>query len=225
MAIRDWFGGKKDEKEDPAPASSSSSNSPTSSKPETTKSPNSASVPQLQTALTSLVPHHRDRAPSLDLTRARLADGLRDQHISPALPEFVAAHWQRLDDEGRRRVAVVVDAVRVVPVPFNAAGGRHGDVIVDGVFATAAGTGLLTLELLSRSPLRVEELTRWLLHHLKIPVTGETPEQSRDRLAHLDYARLLKEADTAKAAAEKRLAELQKRKEEQEKSMRGRGKW
>lgn len=181
----------------------------------------------LQAAVTALLPHHQT-APLLDLTRARLADGLRDQDLEPPLPEAVATLWQALDDDARRRVSLLVDVLRTVAPDF---GGRvdnrigRGAAVVDAVFGTARDSSLLTLEILQASALRTEEFTRRLLARLRTPVAGENAADSAKRLEHLDYGRLLRSVGEAETAAAARVAELQKRKEQQEASMRGRGKW
>jgi hypothetical protein len=83
---------------------------------------------------------------------------------------------------------------------------------------------LLTMELLRQSELRIEEFARNFIARLGATVAGETPQQSRDRLHRLDYARLLEEAEQAKVSAEERMEYIRKLQEEQDKKTR-RGKW
>jgi len=89
----------------------------------------------------------------------------------------------------------------------------------------ARTTPLLTLDVLGRSPLRVEELARRLLAGLGLAVRGETAKTSRERLERLDYGRLLAEAERAREAAADRMEKLHKLQDEQEMNRTRRGKW
>jgi hypothetical protein len=94
-----------------------------------------------------------------------------------------------------------------------------------GFVGVARTTPLLTLDVLGRSPLRVEELARRLLAGLGLAVRGETARASRERLERLDYGRLLAEAERAREAAADRVEKLEKLQDEQEKNRARRGKW
>jgi len=97
--------------------------------------------------------------------------------------------------------------------------------IVSAAFTgLAEDTPLLTLEVLSQSEQRVEELARRFLAALRAGVTGESAEESKTRLHKLDYGRLLEEADKARTAAADRAERLRQRQERQERAGR-RGKW
>jgi hypothetical protein len=99
------------------------------------------------------------------------------------------------------------------------------DLLALGFVGVAWTTPLLTLELLARGPLRVEELARRLLAGLGLAVRGESPKGSAERLERLDYGRLLAEAERAKDAAADRMEKLRKLQDEQEARRSPRGKW
>jgi hypothetical protein len=222
VSIRDWFG-KKPETKPTASSPSSSSSSPPSSPPSAPAAGGPAIVLlPLIDHMAAVVPHHAATAPVLDLVRARFADGLRDQGRGPSLPEEFAFLWQDLTDESKKRVAVVVDAFRRCPVPVPV--GFDGQAAAAALIKAGNERPLVTLALLQSSRLRVEELARGLLANLRVDVDGETREQSAARLTQLDYGRLTKDAEAAKAAAEQRMAELAKRKQAQEGRMGGRSK-
>ncbi len=232
MAIRDWFGKKPPDDGSPAAPSVPSTGLASTSEADGPDAPEDDRVevglPPLLAAVAAVVPHHIERPPLLELVRARLADGLRDQQLEPPLPEEFAQRWQSLDDDGRSRLAVLVDAVRAEPIAFFRPGTGQG--VIDGQHALdayarcAADSSSLTLPILQQSAVRIEELVRRLLSLLDVGVVGERAAQSLARLHHIDYGRLLKEAAAAKVAAEARLAELQKRKDQQEANLRSRGK-
>ena len=99
------------------------------------------------------------------------------------------------------------------------------DLLTLGFVGVARTTPLLTLDLLARGPLRVEELARRLLAGLGLAVRGETARASRERLERLDYGRLLAEAERAREAAAERMEKLHKLQDEQEQNRARRGKW
>jgi hypothetical protein len=70
-----------------------------------------------------------------------------------------------------------------------------------GFIGVARTSPLLTLDVLGRSPLRVEEFARRLLAGLGLAVRGEAARASRERLERLDYGRLLAEAERARRSA------------------------
>jgi hypothetical protein len=76
---------------------------------------------------------------------------------------------------------------------------------------------------LGRSPARIEELARAWIAGLGAGVDGETPRESKARLAQLDYAALLARVEKAKLSAEDRVKYL----EELQAAQAGvrRGKW
>jgi hypothetical protein len=94
-----------------------------------------------------------------------------------------------------------------------------------GFLGVAQTTPLLTLDVLARGPLRLEELARRLLAGLGLGVRGEAAQASRERLERLDYGRLLAEAERAREAAAGRMEKLHKLQDEQEHNRARRGKW
>jgi hypothetical protein len=164
-----------------------------------------------------------------DLVRARLADHCRDAGLEPMLPEEFDGLVENLDDESWRRLALAVSALDL-PAVRQALPEVLGvrplcAVIAEAFVRLARETPLLTLELLRQSPLRIEEFARQFLARLGAAVRGETHEVSRARLARLDYAWLLAEAEQAKVSAEERMEYIRKLQEQQEARRSRRGKW
>lgn len=191
--------------------------------------PPRADLAAVQGCLTAGVARWSGRQPDLELVRARLADGCRDSVLDPPVPEELDARVAGLDDEGWRRLAVLAGALDLPDVQTVVAGlaaaRPAGELLEAGFIGVARETPLLTLDLLGRSQLRVEELARRLLAGLGATVQGESVKASRDRLNRLDYARLLAEAERAREAAAGRLEELKKLQDEQEQNRPRRGKW
>jgi hypothetical protein len=185
-------------------------------------------LPGLQARLAGLVTRWAGRQPDPDLIRARLADGLRQAEVSPPTPQECDPLFQGFDDEGWRRLAVLAGALDQEDVraalPELARQRPPAELFALGFAGVARGTPLLTLDLLARGPLRVEELARRLLAGLGLAVRGESERVSRERLERLDYGRLLAEAERAREAAADRVEKLRKLQEMQELKRR-RGKW
>ncbi len=163
-----------------------------------------------------------------DLTRARLADALRDAGLVPPPPDESAAAVAGLDGEAGGRLAAfaaVLDVPDVRAALPKLLAGRPPLDLFAALAGVARDTPLLTADVLRQSELRVEELARRLVAGLGAAVAGETPAKSRQRLERIDYGRLLAEAERAKAAAAGRVDELRKRQEEQERARTRRGKW
>jgi hypothetical protein len=183
----------------------------------------------LQACLTVGVAFWLGRPADPELVRARLADGCRDAGVDPPLPEEFDARANGLDDEAWNRLAVLALALELPDVrallPVLAAARPLLELLDAGFIGVARRTPLLTLELLGRSALRVEELARRLLAGLGAAVQGESPRASRDRLDRLDYERLLAEAERATEAAQERLDELRRLQDQQEENRARRGKW
>jgi hypothetical protein len=162
--------------------------------------------------------------PDPALVAARLCDGLRDAGASvpssadwaQATSDFSADTWQRLTilvrlfcDTGAGAVVSRCLKERAVP-PLDAFCGFCG-----------REAKLLTLELLLKSPFRVEELARKWIYVLTGAVSGEAEKDSRARLERLDFGDVLKNLDAAdrdRAARVRKLKELEERrlKEQQE---------
>lgn len=166
------------------------------------------------------------RAP---LVRARLADAIRLGFLPPPLPSELDVACAALDDQGWRRLALFVDALeeRAVHEAFLRAATVEEalDAWVRDAFLQLAGQRPLhTLELLSRSEHRREELARTWLLRMGVAIAGETVEESLERLDRLDYARVLSDLEQAKAGAEERAAYVRKLQEKADELLRPRGK-
>jgi hypothetical protein len=167
--------------------------------------------------------------PDIDLTRARLADHFRDMSLLPLLPEEFDRAAANLDPEGQRRLAVLVSLLELDTV--RAVVAQHASTwpvyqLVNAAFTgLAEDTPLLTVEVLSQSEHRVEELARRFLSAIRVSISGETAEDSKKRLHKLDYGRLLAEADKARTAATERAERLRQLQEQQEQRRGRRGKW
>jgi hypothetical protein len=163
------------------------------------------------------------------LTRARIADGFRDAGVMPITPREFALAAASLEDEAWRRLAVLATAFEVVPfraaLPLLMSTVPVSKLVTDGFIAVARSAPLLTLDVLHQSEPRVEEFARRFVAGLGAAVEGESTAVSKLRLDKLDYARLLAEADKAKASATKRAEKLKKLQDEQEQRRAPRGKW
>jgi hypothetical protein len=100
----------------------------------------------------------------------------------------------------------------------------------DQIAALVAVTQDLTpveLRALAASAVRAEELARRVAGALRVEIAGETRAESDQRLAKINYRRLLANVDTAKASAQEQMAELLRRQEAEDRgiAMRRRGKW
>lgn len=186
--------------------------------------------------LAALVPHLQQAAPALegrtidpDLLRAQLADRYRDGGIAPMDPHKFEALASDLDAEAWRRLALAVAALELEPVRAllpRLLGERDAAAQVHEAFVDfARALPLLTMELLRKSPLRVEEFARAWAARLGATIRGETPEESREALRRLDYARLLADAERARQSAHERVEYLRKLAEEDDARVPRRGKW
>jgi hypothetical protein len=186
--------------------------------------PAEVDVPALTAHLFAEAARLETAEPEPDLLRARLADACRDAGLDSPDPDVFAARADPLDADGRRRLALAVAAC-ATPALRPALARAGADAVLAGVAGLAEALTLLTASLLRQSGLRTEEFARHLAAGLNAGVKGETPEQSQARLERLDYARLLADAESAKQAAEARMAELRKRQEQAEARRTRRGKW
>lgn len=162
----------------------------------------------------------RAAAPDPELTRARLADHCRNAGLFPILPEEHDRAAVGLDHEGQRRLAALValfdfEPVRAAVAQLGSSCQTH-QIVSAAFVGLALDTPLLTVEVLSQSEQRVEELARRFLAALRATVNGETADESKRRLQRLDYARLLAEADRARDAARERADRLRQLQEQQE---------
>jgi hypothetical protein len=183
----------------------------------------------LQVRLPAGVAWWSGRPADPDLVRARLADGCRDAGVDPPTPEEFDTRAAGLDDEAWNRLGALAFALDLQDVRAALSAGAVArpplEILDAGFVGVARRTPLLTLELLGRSALRVEELARRLLAGLGAAVRGESPRASRERLERLDYERLLAEAERAKQSATDRIEELQRLQDQEEENRPRRGKW
>lgn len=181
----------------------------------------------LQAKLTAAV--RAAAEPDAALTRARLADHLRDAGLVPILPDEFDRAIESFDVESERRLTVLVAALELEPVRgaiVNAAApASAGQLVSTALVELVRETPLLTLDVLTQSEQRVEELARRFVATLRANVAGETAEESKRRLHKLDYGRLLAEAEKAKEAAAERAERLRLLQEQQEQRRGRRGKW
>jgi hypothetical protein len=191
--------------------------------------PPSVALDPLLEELAALLDALAGDRPDPDVVRARLADTFRDAEAAPLPPAELDGLAGGLDDGGWRRLwLLTVGASHGVlgpALPALVAGRGVSSVVQTGFVGVAAGTPLLTIELLHQSSLRLEELGRRWLAGLGAYVEGETHEVSIAALHRLDYGRLLAEVDRAKLSAEERLAYLKQLQEAHDASRPRRGKW
>ncbi len=179
-----------------------------------------------------ILPHVLEQQVDRPLLQARLADACRDAGKQPIPPEKFVAATDMLDEEGWRRLALLVDmldaselregiGLLLLDSRFDGA-----TTLTDEAFIRfARDTSLLNVTTLRTSELRREEfLRRWLLR-LGAGVSGETVAASLQRLARLDYGNLLGEAERARLIAEERMAYLKKLQDAEDAARRPRGKW
>lgn len=139
-----------------------------------------------------------------DVVRAKIADICRDLSIPPMDPLELERLASNLDRGGWDRMGLLVlvlerGALGDAMAPLFK--GRIRSAVRRGLIEVAESSPLITLELLERAPLRLEELARRFVLGLGASVAGETLEASRAALARLDYNRLITEAERAKRAA------------------------
>lgn len=162
-----------------------------------------------------------------DLVAARLMDGLDDAGLGKPAPDVWGKQAVPLDDEGWNRMAILVrlfreTALRDAIVRALAAKGGDANAVNETFPAFAAGMArLLTVELLQKSPFRVEELARKWVHALGAGIAGENAPESRQRMERLDFGGVLKNlqaADADRATRMKKLQEIEAKrlKEQQE---------
>jgi hypothetical protein len=198
--------------------------------PEPVAPPPSVALEPLLLELAALLEAIAGERPDPDVVRARLADTFRDLEADPIDPAEFDALAQGLDEGGWARLwlATLGASQGVLGPALPVLVARRGvpDLVRTGFIGFAAGSPLLTIDLLRQSPLRLEELTRrWLFMGLGALVEGEPPEVSFLALQRLDYARLLAEVDRARLSAEDRVAYLKKLQETRDASLPRRGKW
>lgn len=189
--LKSWF-------VDPAP--------PPEPAQEPAPSPESAPIelPWLMEAMRDALAELEPATLDPDVVRAKIADICRDLSIPPMDPLELERLASNLDRGGWDRMGLLVlvlerGALGEAMAPLFK--GRIRSAVRRGLIEVAESSPLITLELLERAPLRLEELARRFVLGLGASVAGETLEASRAALARLDYNRLITEAERAKRAA------------------------
>ena len=152
------------------------------------------------------------QAPDAELVGAQLVDGFRDL----AIPAPTLVDWQAqiggFDAAAIARMQLLVRVFRESP----SAAPVRKLLQQQPAAALEAFTGfsiqeaqLLTLELLLKSPFRVEELARKWIGRLGGEVTGESQAESALKLERLDYGGVLKNLKAADADRASRMKKLQ----------------
>jgi len=139
-----------------------------------------------------------------DVVRAKLADLCRSLTIEPIEPLEFEKLASGLDRGGWDRMGLLILVLERGALGDKLAPllkGRARSAVRRGLIETAESSSLLSLELLERAPLRLEELARRFVVGIGASIAGETLEASRAALARLDYNRLIAEAERAKRAA------------------------
>ncbi|HLM72387.1 MAG TPA: hypothetical protein VK459_06840 [Polyangiaceae bacterium] len=139
-----------------------------------------------------------------DVVRAKIADICRGLAIEPMEPLELERLASNLDRAGWDRMGLLVLVMERGALGDKLAPllkGRIRTAVRRGLIETAESSPLITLELLERAPLRLEELARRFVMGLGASIAGEMLEASRAALARLDYNRLMTEAERAKRAA------------------------
>lgn len=173
-------------------------------------------LPKVQEALRALALDAWGEEVSRELVCARLMDGLRDAKIPPLSDRQVAEATKGYDQEAWRRLAILTRVFREEP----AIGGEvtkclqadHERVLSAFFVFCTRDAQLLTLELLLKSPFRVEELARKWLRALGGGIGGETAEESDARVKRIDFGGVLKNLEAAekdRVARQAKLKELE----------------
>jgi hypothetical protein len=171
-----------------------------------------------------------DNMPDPELLQARLADYIRDMGQRPPGAQVLAAMLRELDEPARRRMTVAVTLLQYedVRAPLEQMiESKPVTELIGGLVTTAREMQSIDLPLLARSMVRAEEFARRLAKALDIPFDGEDPRRSAERLARIDYQRLLAKVDAAKLTAEERMEALLKQQAQDDERIQRvrRGKW
>ncbi len=164
------------------------------------------------------------------LVQARLADNCRDAKLRPVSRAEFQQTWQVFDEEHQGRFCILLGGLELPDVVLRAqqvcGPGQSALPVLRLLHQLTEGHPLLTSLVLQQSDIRLEELARHFCARWGLPIQGETPKASAARLHEIDFGRLMKEAEAARASADDRLAYLKQLQEEQDKTRRPRrGKW
>ena len=160
------------------------------------------------------------------LCRAKFADICRDCSLVPVSGSVFSSEWDRFDEQATKRFGLALSGFRIEAPLFALQENSDAKVGLQKVSSLATEHDQLTLDVLVRSDVRLEELARHFCAKWQLPIANETPEASANRLYDIDFGRLMREANDAKTSAKDRMAYLKELQKEQEESRRPRrGKW
>lgn len=151
---------------------------------------------------------------SHQLVCARLMDGLRDASVEALSDKEIARATQGFDVEAWRRLAVVTRVFRdeLAAEVGACLRGDHERVMNAFFLFASRDTQLLTMELLLKSPFRIEELARKWVRALGGEITGETADESDARVKRIDFGGVLKNLEAAekdRAARQEKLKAME----------------
>ncbi len=163
------------------------------------------------------------------LAQARLADACRDEGIVPVATEAFQAMWMQCKDAQHRQFGLLtatLDLTLLRQRLVHHAPNHRGDAVLRLLQQHLTSVALLPLDVLEQSDVRLEEFARHFCRTWQVRIAKENLIASEKRLHEINFGRLMKEADQARASAEDRMAYLRdlQRKEEENKRAR-RGKW
>jgi hypothetical protein len=185
----------------------------------------------IEIAANAVVDAAREAAPSgydAALAEAQLADTCRDLGTAPLPPPAFAALTAGMDEGDWRRFTVAISLLAPdgLRKPLGTVFCRVPlEEQIKGLVATAQALKAVSIPVLASSMVRAEEMARRLALALGLSIEGEDAAASAQRLAKIDYARLLAKVDAAKASAEEQMAKLFKHQEAEDNRIRRRGKW
>jgi hypothetical protein len=138
----------------------------------------------------------------LDVARAKWADVCRDLSMDPLDPLEMDGLTSNFDRGAVQRLALIVVLLERRAIPremlTNVLTRRLRTATKRGIVEPAQVSQLVTLELLTQSPLRREELARRVILGFGASVRGEKLSESRAALERLDYGRLMEESNRAR---------------------------
>lgn len=156
---------------------------------------------KLQESLRALALDAWGEEVSSELVIARLMDGLRDAGLPVMKDKAINDATRGFDQETWRRLGIVVRVFREEPSlkrEIDACLRAKPTAVSEAFFSFAArDTQLLSLELLLKSPFRIEELARKWVRALGGAVAGETAEDSDARVKRIDFGGVLKNLEAA----------------------------
>jgi hypothetical protein len=142
------------------------------------------------------------------LVIARLADSYRDVGIEPLPPTQVQAMLSKLDEEGWRRLDLIVSVMSSEAAGDALRNVKSQDEVAEQIknvfLPLVKKKRSVALGMTSESPLRIEEFARQLAAGLNVRIKGETASESAKRLERLDYERLMIDSELSKLTGKER---------------------